>query len=191
MLLWAILQIISTRMYNSTIRTKTGRCTVCSKSGPLTKKMCQNCYWLSIRLKSAEKFSGKVIEEDDLSALIDDADAVFSRWLRMNDADKDGYISCFICSARVRWQEAQCMHYIKRGVSLFLRHDPRNCKSGCDTCNCKKGGNYIEYAKKLELQSPGITEILYQEGNLPYHPSREEIRAIVTDYTQRIKQLTK
>jgi len=151
--------------------------------------MCQNCYWVSVRLKSAEKFSDKIIEADDLSALIEDADAIFSKWLRMNDTDKNGNISCFICEAVICWQDAQCMHYIKRSASLFLRHDPRNCKSGCDTCNCKKGGNYIEYAKKLEAASPGITEILYREGNLPFHPSREEIRAIISDYTNKVASL--
>jgi hypothetical protein len=175
--------------FNSTIRVKTGKCAVCPVVGPLTKGLCQNHYWAGVRMKSAEKFASKIIVEDDLSGLIDDLDAVFSRWLRMNDADADGYISCFICSARVRWQEAQCMHYIKRGVSLFLRHDPRNCKSGCDTCNCKKGGNYIAYAHKLESLNPGITEILYQEGNIPYHPTRDELKNQIADYTQRLKLL--
>jgi hypothetical protein len=177
--------------FNSTIRTKYGLCQHpgCKTYGPLTKKKCGMHYWNEVKMKSAERFSNKEIEEGDLSGLIEDADAVFSKWLRLNDADKDGYLNCFICNARIRWQDAQCMHYIKRMASLFLRHDPRNCKSGCDTCNCMKGGNYIEYAKKLEEQNPGITEILYQEGNLPYHPSREELRNLISEYTQRIKSL--
>lgn len=177
--------------FNSTIRQKLGNCAVCGIYGPLTKGLCQTHYWNGVKMKSAEKFSIKVIEEDDLSGLIEDADAIFSKWLRLNDADKNGYITCFICSAQIRWQEAQCMHYIKRRASLFLRHDIRNCKSGCAICNIQKSGNYIEYARKLEESSPGITEILYQEGNLPFHPSREELRNIISEYAIKLKQLCK
>lgn len=177
--------------YGSTIRQKTGKCKHpgCDFRGGLTTGLCPNHYWLGRRLASAEKFASKVVVEDDLEDLLQDADAVFSRYIRMHDADKDGILLCFICQKAVRWQEAQLMHYIKRRASLFLRHDPRNCKSGCDECNCKKGGNYIQYAQRLEEQSPGITDILYTEGNLPYHPSRDEIRSIISEYTNRIKQL--
>lgn len=177
--------------YGSTIRPKYGNCQHrgCKIYGPLTKRLCGIHYWQSIKIKSAEKFSDKVIENDDLSGLIEDADTIFSKWLRLNDADKDGYLHCFICDAYIRWQDAQCMHYIKRGASLFLRHDIRNCKSGCLTCNMLKDGNYIAYANKLELQNPGITEILYQEGNLPYHPSKEELRNLISEYTIKLKQL--
>lgn len=139
--------------------------------------------------KRMEAYNDGVIQEDDLSDLIADADAIFSQWVRRSAADKDGIIKCFICGKRVHWKKAENMHYIKRGASLFLRFDPRNNKAGCHECNSLKSGNYIEYAKKLEVASPGITEILFEEGNLVIKPTRGEIRNIIAEYSGKLKLL--
>lgn len=177
--------------YGSTIRTKTGKCEICGRSGPLTKKQCQNCYWLNIRLKSVNKLAERAeAKEDDLQDLIKDADTVFSKWLRMSYADKSGTVSCYTCDLNMRWQTAQCGHYVKRG-NLFLRWDPRNTRVQGECCNIHKSGNYLEFTKRLELEQPGITSILMEEGHLVYKPTREEIRGIISDYTQKIKLLGK
>lgn len=127
-------------------------------------------------------------EKEGLSELISEADRVFSLWLRKKNINKNGEAECFTCETWKRWQEQQCGHYIKRG-NLFLRWDERNTKVQCAFCNITKMGNYREYGLRLEALHPGITEILYEEGNLVYKPTREEIRNIITDYTQRIKLL--
>lgn len=179
-------------MRNSTIRQKTGNCEICGKYGPLTKKQCQSCYWLGVRMKSVdrqnEREAADVIHEDDLSDLISQADAVFSRYIRLKEANKDGVICCYICQSPVKWQQAQCMHFVKRG-NLFLRWDERNCKAGDKSCNEYKGGNYLLYAKRLEQDSPGITEILMEESRIVYKPTRDEIRGIIADYSRKLKLL--
>lgn len=141
--------------------------------------------------KRLADYNESLIKEENLSDLIEDADAIFSQWVRLSASGVDGFLNCFICDAKVHWKEAENMHYIKRGVSLFLRFDPRNNKAGCNTCNCKKGGNYVEYAKKLDALNPGITDILYEEGNLATRPTRDEIRQIILEYTPKVKELLK
>src|ERR1700761_4141052 len=131
--------------YGSTIRQKIGECEICGKRGPLTKKQCQTCYWQAIKMKSVNKMAAKDAPvEDDLQDLITDADAVYSRWLRLSNADKDASVSCFTCGIKMRWQDAQCGHFVKRG-NLFLRWDTRNTKIQCAGCNIHKGGNYSRY----------------------------------------------
>lgn len=175
--------------FNSTIRTKVGGCSICGKRGPLTKKQCQSCYWQGIRLKSVNKLAEKEVEqEDDLQDLIKDADTIYSKWLRMSTADKNGTVSCYTCDLNMRWQAAQCGHYIKRG-NLFLRWDPRNTRVQGECCNIHKDGNYPEFTKRLELERPGITQILLEEGHLIYKPTRYELHQIIADYSQKIKQL--
>jgi hypothetical protein len=181
-------------MYNSTIRQKMGFCELCPESKgkqPLTKGLCQTHYWNGIKMKSVQKQLDRETEvEDDFPDLVAEADRVFSTYLRMKAANKTGIVCCFICDTPVRWQDSQVMHYVKRG-NLFLRWDERNCKVGDNFCNVVKGGNYIQYTKRLETERPGITDILMDESRLVFKPSREEIKAIITDYTQRIKLLNK
>jgi hypothetical protein len=181
-------------MRNSTIKPKIGKCGMCPESRgeqPLTKGLCTVHYWNSRRMVSAEKTSTKEIKRTPgLPDLIDDADAIFSQWVRLSAANRVGLINCFICHKWVRWQGAQAMHFIKRG-HLYLRHDPRNVKAGCVECNQFKDGNLIEYAKRLEEESPGIVEILQEEAAIIYKPSREEIRAIISEYSNKLSQLKK
>jgi hypothetical protein len=176
--------------YNSTIRQKVGSCEVCGKNGPLTKKLCQTHYWLSVRMKSVNKAADREerFDDDDVATLKNDLDPLYSRFRRMEAADKDGKVACYICGTRVRWQDAEIMHYVKRGNS-FLRYDGRNNKVGCHTCNCIKGGNYVEYTKKLEAESPGITQILIEEGNLVYSFTRHELKQMISEYTDKISKL--
>jgi len=177
--------------FNSTIRQRIGYCSICGVEGPVIKGLCNNHYWLNVRLKSVNKQYEK--EEvgkkgNELSDLITKADAVFSKYIRLSEANTSGKIKCFICQNRVRWQDAQAMHFVKRG-NLFLRWDERNVKVGDNNCNVVKGGNYLLFAKKLESLNPGITDILMEESRLVYKPTRQEIHDIINSYTQKIKQL--
>jgi hypothetical protein len=175
----------------STIRQKTGECNIpgCGYRGPLTKGQCPTHYWGNLRLNSVNKMAAKDDPiEDDLQDLINDADIVYSRWLRMSYADKDGTVSCFTCSLNMRWQLAQCGHYVKRG-NLFLRWDQRNTRVQCERCNIHKGGNYSKFTANLEAERPGITTILIDEGRLVYKPTRYEIQQMISEYTQKLKTL--
>lgn len=177
--------------YNSTIRQKVGPCCICGFVGPLTKEMCQIHYWQGIKLKSVNKVSDRDVKvPDELQDLIDKADDVFSQWLRLSQADEYGYVTCYTCDSRGPWQQYQCGHYIKRD-NKFLRWDTRNTRVQDKKCNEYMGGHYTEYTHRLEAERPGITEILLEEGNLIYKPSRDEIRSIITEYTKKLNQLKK
>jgi hypothetical protein len=180
--------------HNSTIRPKMGVCALCTdgKKKPLTKGLCQQHYWDSIKIKSAQKGANKEItEEEGLPELIEEADTLFSRFMRMNAADEHGMIQCYICeSYPTRWQDAQLMHFIPR-ANLFLRWDPRNCRVGYKCCNEYKGGNLIEFGRKLNLEQPGITDILFEESRIIYKPTRDEVRKIIGEYSAKIKTLQK
>lgn len=177
--------------HNSTIGVKKRKLDCGCFDYAFSKNKCKMHSTVDSTMKRMEKANEQIIEQEDLGSLIEDADAIFSTWVRLSASDKDGYFSCFICDKRVYYKDGENMHYIKRGASLWLRFDPRNNKAGCHECNSVKGGNYIEYAKKLELKSTGITDILYEEGNLVIKPTREEIRQVIAEYTPKVKELKK
>lgn len=176
-------------MRNSTIRLKKKVCIRCGKDCYwFSRKRCADCARIEDTLARMEEESEEEIKKEGLSDLIKQADEVFSRWLRKSQADKDGMVVCYTCDARLRYQDAQCGHYVKRGA-LFLRWDTRNTRIQDAHCNVTLGGNYKEYTKRLEEERPGITTILYEEGNLVYKPTREEIKGIINEYSQKLKLL--
>lgn len=181
-------------MRNSTIRTKFGECQLCSngKEVALTKGLCPSHYWLGIRMKSVNKMAAKEDQSDDedVATLKKDLDLIFSRWLRLNGADKDGACECFICGHKDHYSVMQAAHFVKRGNS-FLRYDPRNVAINCKPCNEYKDGNLVLYAQKLEQLNPGITAILMEEGNIVYKFTRNELKDMIAEYSRKLKQLQK
>jgi Bacteriophage Lambda NinG protein len=128
------------------------------------------------------------VNEIDLSDLIDDADAIFSKYIRMSAADEFGNSVCYTCGCYRRWQVQQAGHFISRSCYL-LRWDVRNVKVQCKGCNEFRDGNLGAYTSRLESEFPNLPGILMEEARIIYKPSREEIRAIITEYSNKIECL--
>ena len=75
-------------------------------------------------------------------------DSVFSEYIRRRDADKDGFVRCISCGRRIRWEEADCGHFVPR-ANIALRFDEQNCNAQCRTCNRFKDGNSVGYARGI------------------------------------------
>lgn len=173
--------------YNSTIIQKKKICVRCGKPCYwFSKKRCQDCSRIEGSLDRMETQTNREVEELGLSALIQEADEIYSKWLRMSAADPNGTVICYTCDQPFPWQNSQCGHYIKRG-NLFLRWDTRNTRVQCQQCNIYKGGNYIEFTRRLENQNAGITDILMEEATTVYKPSRHEIKNLISEYSNKLR----
>ncbi len=128
--------------------------------------------------------------DNDLSDLIKECDALFSKCIRLYRADKNGEVKCFTCDTKKHWTLMQNGHYIGR-ANMFLRFDGRNCRPQCEYCNCHKHGNLLVFAQNLELEYKGITDILYEEAKMIYKYTREELKLLKIDLSNRLKQLKK
>jgi hypothetical protein len=177
------------RAYNSTIVVKKKTCRRCGEPSYIfSKGRCKQCATIEDTLARMEDETEREMKQEGLWDLIKTADDVYSKWLRLSSSDRDGNVSCYTCGAVLRWQSAHCGHFIKRG-NLFLRFDTRNTRVQDEACNVWKDGNIAEYTKRLESEHPGITSILYEEAALVYKPTREEIRSIINEYTNKLKLL--
>ena len=157
-------------------------CKVCGNPSYIwSRGRCQRC----AALQDSKPL--KIKGEEDLQNLIDDADIVFSKFIRQFFSI-DGFCQCYTCRANMRWQELDCGHFVSR-ATLFLRWDERNAKPQCKNCNQFKNGNLTLYAARLEMEHPGLPELLMQEAKAVYSPSREEIKGIIADYSRRIDHL--
>src|SRR6266481_3775812 len=98
-----------------------------------------------------------------VSQLKKEADKVYSLHIRLKYADDNGMVSCYTCGKRNNYKEGmQCGHFISRS-HLILRYDDRNCRVQCSGCNMWGKGKIPEFGNKLELETPGITSILFRE----------------------------
>ena len=177
--------------YNSTIARREKTCRSCGKPCyPFSKGRCQPCATREDVMKRMEKVADDTLDKEGLWDLIKEADEIFSRFVRLSAANEHGITFCYICNKPVRWQDANCMHYISRGC-LYLRFDLKNCKCGCEECNKYKDGNLVAYGEKLEAELPNVTETLFEYSTLVYRPSKDEIRAIISEYTPKVKELLK
>lgn len=180
-------------MRNSTINPKFGECPMCAngKLVALVGGMCMSHYWLSRRLKSASRKQEKeIVKEDSLQVLVTDLDLVFSKYIRLKYADENGMVKCYTCPTVEPWTMITNGHYISR-QHMFLRWDERNCKPQCDMCNVKKHGNIKAYTKQLQLEYPGLTDILFEESATVYKWTREELKSMIFDYTKKVTAFLK
>jgi hypothetical protein len=174
------------RAYNSTIKVKQKNCKRCGRQRFIfSKGRCQECAKIEGAAKDDEKE-----QEIEFATIISDLDLVFSRYIRHKYADKDGMVKCYTCPSVEPINMIENGHYISR-KNMYLRFDERNCRPQCNVCNSMKYGNMPEYTKRLEEESPGITDILMEESKMVYKWSREELKSLIGEYSRKLKQLQK
>jgi hypothetical protein len=69
-----------------------------------------------------------------LSTLIDKADTLASKYIRMKYADSAGMVKCISCPTVLPWKEAHCAHFIERGKKA-TRWVEENLHPACPSCN--------------------------------------------------------
>jgi hypothetical protein len=178
-------------MYNSTIRQKTGVCPLCpgTHKVPVVKGFCQRHYWDQLKMKSVAKAQEKALADDvDLQTLVDDLDIIFSRYIRLKYANEHGNVECYTCSTLKHYKAMQCGHFIPR-AHMYTRYSEENCKPQCSHCNEGKDGNLKSFAEHLVHDRPGSVDILQEQARIVHHFTREELKAMIGDYSRRVKLL--
>ena len=153
--------------------------------------LCHGHYWGQVNQRSVAKAQEKELAGDvDLQTLVDDLDIIFSRYIRLKEADQNGIAFCYTCADRYHWKVLQCGHFIPR-AHMYTRFSEDNCHQQCGHCNGAKRGNLVVYAANLERDKPGSVEILQEQGRIVQHWTRDVLKAMIGDYTRKVKQLLK
>lgn len=84
-------------------------------------------------------------------------DKKFSEYIRLRDSNLYGFVVCPLCGKKMRWREAQNMHFISRS-KIKYRRDEENCFAGCVWCNVFLKWNYIVYTRFMQKKF-GIDKI--------------------------------
>jgi len=101
-------------------------------------------------------------------------DRVFSNYIRIRNADINGFIRCITCGKQAHWKRADCGHYVKRGHS-GTRFNEQNCGEQCHFCNRMRNGE--EQAHRMYIEKTygeGTSDLLKQKGRFPFTMTEEE-----------------
>lgn len=173
--------------FNSTIRVREKICINCGKLCVwFSRKRCQQC----AKVEDFHAKDAKMAQEDDgLPELIERLDALVSKWVRYSAVTKTGVVACYTCEDYFMPADMDAGHYITRNCAYLRFDSARNIRPQCRSCNRAKYGKAADFGKHLELDHPGITEILLEESRIVYKWTRDELRSLISEYTQKIKTL--
>lgn len=109
-------------------------------------------------------------------------DWIFSKVIRLKNADERGLVSCYTCGIIKHWKEMQCGHFRPR-KHLGTRYEEKNCKVQCMNCNCFLSGNLEEFSYRLSQEyTPNTVQELYNLSltiisNFPWESTLKSFRA--------------
>jgi hypothetical protein len=117
-------------------------------------------------------------------------DDIYSKFIRLKNADSDGIVRCYTCDARTHWTNITNGHFIKRQFTR-LRFDDKNCHPQCVNCNKNLQGNDAEYERRLTAEY-GENVVLWLKANAKMKKwLRFELETLLAGYTAQVLTLAK
>lgn len=84
-----------------------------------------------------------------LPKLKDKAWAVYSRHIRLINANQDGFVDCVTCDKTFHWKKIQAGHFVSGRSGRILFAD-KNVHPQCYACNVILSSNWDSYFKFME-----------------------------------------
>lgn len=129
------------------------------------------------------------LKKKGVAQLKKEADAWFSRYIRVRDSDGYGRGDCITCGAVKHWKEQQAGHFVTRSASA-LRYDEINVNLQCVGCNMFKSGEQYLYSKALDLKyGDGTAESLMARRHELKKWTVSELEEIITNAKDFIKEM--
>ena len=128
----------------------------------------------------------KTAKKPTRSKLVKKLDTVFSQYIRLSNADNNGYCTCVTCNKTFFWKEIQAGHFMSR-KHYSTRWDERNVKPQCVRCNIYNQGEGYLYS--LYLGDKLSKKLLYESRELRKF-TNIELEEMIKDYSDRLKKLT-
>jgi len=112
-------------------------------------------------------------------------DTIFSKYIRLKYANKNGLVKCYTCSTIKHWKEIQNGHWIPRN-NLATRFDEDNCRPQCVACNMFNRGRPDEFAVNLQKEGIDLQERIKTKHRI-FKPDFNWYNEKIEYYKQRVK----
>tara|TARA_S200002703_G_C3718442_1_gene220702 strand:- start:45 stop:446 length:402 start_codon:yes stop_codon:yes gene_type:complete len=120
------------------------------------------------------------------SKLVKKLDIVFSRWVRLSNADHRGFCECVTCGKKEHFKQIQAGHFMSRR-HYSTRWDEDNVKPQCRACNVFNQGRQYEYSIYLGKE---LSDDLLSKSRQTTKFTVYDLEEMIKIYEQRIKKLT-
>jgi hypothetical protein len=118
-------------------------------------------------------------------------DKVFSEYIRLRDADENGYCKCISSGKIDHWKNMDCGHFINR-KHMSLRWSEINCNAQCRSDNRFDEGNLEGYRRGLIVKhGPDIIDKLFLAKNTIVKWSSFEMTVLEKDLKKKVVELKK
>jgi len=121
--------------------------------------------------------------------LKEDAWSLFSLYIRLKYADRNGYVTCVTCGTTKHYKEMQAGHFIDSRNNSVLFNEML-VHPQCYSCNCIKHGNKVAYTVFM-MGRYDLTMIQVEElDNLKFKVSKwkaGEVQEIHDVYKQNVE----
>jgi hypothetical protein len=115
--------------------------------------------------------------------------SVFSRYIRLRDADLSGHVICPTCGNVIHWSEAHAGHALP-GRKFDVLFDENIVYAQCSIDNIWKNGCYPEYAifliKKFGLE---WYDARVQRAGRVHKLGKADLQEIFDHYTEEVERL--
>ena len=118
--------------------------------------------------------------------LIKKLDTVFSKYIRLRDADTEGYCRCSTCGEVHHWTKIQAGHFISR-KHYATRWNEDNVHAQCVACNVFRYGEQYKFSLYL---GDKLSKELLEKSRLIAKFTDIEIKEMIDGYNDRIKQFS-
>lgn len=126
-----------------------------------------------------------------VSKLKKELDTIFSKYIRLKDADSLGNVKCYTCGVVKQWQKdgMQAGHFMSRKHTV-TRWDEQNVKPQCYTCNCHYYGRQYEFGLHLNKEyGAGTSEALLQKSRQTKKNTIIDLQDLIDTYKQKFNSL--
>lgn len=128
-------------------------------------------------------------KQPSLPTLKNKLDILFSKYIRLRDANGTEYATCVSCGKIGLWQEMDCGHFVSRR-HLATRWDEFNAHAQCRHCNRFRPDQYIDYTRwMLDKYGMAIVDELTNKKHEPYKVTRMDLQQMIDDYATKLARL--
>ena len=133
------------------------------------------------------------LKKPTVSSLKKKLDIIFSKYIRLKDADASGNVECYTCGVVKHVKEMQNGHFQSRKhTSTRFLHTKyiTNCKPQCVKCNIYSEGEKWIFGNKLvsEYGQDAVDELI-RESNKSVNLSKGDLIELIEHYKESLKNL--
>lgn len=149
---------------------------------------CKGC---DRKVNLAVKKTKKKEKGENISELKKKLDEVFSKYIRLRNADENGMVKCFTSDKIMHWKDSHAGHFISRR-HLSTRWNEINVQVQSVAENIFNQGNAPEFGRRIiSLYGADKYEELYMLSKYATRYTRFFYETMIQEYTNKVNELMK